>query len=101
MSDAPPMRLSVMYSEPQTLLCDADGLGVATTQGDDRTQRETFARHIAKCVNEAPRLNTVEAAARAVLESWQASCRWPDNDVLTRDHERAMDHLEKLFKGAP
>jgi hypothetical protein len=52
--ELPPLkldRLTIMFSEPQTLVCTTDGIGIATVHGDTRAEREQIARWLVAKVN--------------------------------------------------
>jgi hypothetical protein len=52
--ELPPLKLdklTIMFSEPQTLICTADGVGIATVHGDTRAEREQIARWLVAKVN--------------------------------------------------
>ena len=52
--EEPPLvlgKVAIMFSAPQTLLCTADGVGLATVHGKDREERERVARWLAERIN--------------------------------------------------
>lgn len=44
-------RLAIMYSEPQTIICNTKGQGIAITYGNTRAEREANARYLVACAN--------------------------------------------------
>lgn len=66
--ELPPLKLdklTIMFSEPQTLICTTDGVGIATVHGDTREEREQVARWLVEKVNGS---GDLEEAAQFVVD---------------------------------
>jgi hypothetical protein len=81
--ELPPLkldRLAIMFSEPQTLICTTDGIGIATVHGDTREEREQIARWLVEKVNGPDRCRCV----------WRAGVLRPPDEPVIPDGARCV-----------
>lgn len=83
------VRFGVMCSEPQTLLCTSNGVGLATIHGNTRDEREQAARWIAARLN-APSFPLEDLKALSVLLAKLAKRSDPKTRALLRSKLKAL-----------